>query len=183
MMDLGSSKPSFTACGWGVQCLTAPCAGFFVQCQGKYSQDWWGSAWGALACFCGFMTLCPRPREADPHEGGTRGLCVPIESRATYLAELGMFVRPQNTCSPALVWEEEERMSLKCRPLCPQNSWSLCTRRSDQKAIRTGATQDVEEMNQGPLVSRRGAQPSASQWQVEERPVLQPRLCLLHREA
>lgn len=154
----------------------------FCSVRGQIRQDWWGSAWGSLACFCGVMALCPR--EADPHEGGTLGLCAPAESKATYLAELGMFVHPRNTCSPALVWEGEERMSLMTTPLCPRNSWSLCTRRSDQRGHQNmchpGCGRDESRPLSCRVVSCLGAQPSASQWQVEERPVLQPRLCLLH---
>lgn len=114
-------------------------------------------------------------RESTVRAGGVlpRGLTAP----ATHSSEVRRCpsrVRDVPTPLTSLeVWPCHGRGTSDISSLCPQNSWRLCTRNSDQRGRWNRCHQDVKEMSQGPLVSCRyvsGTSPCPAPWRRRGEP-------------
>lgn len=121
----------------------------FCSVPGKTRQGWWSEALGApwLVVWINGTRDPPLRGEAEPHEDPTKK--VPAEIRATYPLPR---VRDARYTFEVLPWHggEEGNVLVSSAPRIPG---TYIPEALAKAAVRTGATQGVGEMNQGPLVS------------------------------
>lgn len=122
--------------------------GLFVQCLGKFGQGWWSAPEGPLVCFGDLMASVTHTSEVrqSPTRAGLWGSAVPAESRASYPppGRVGDVHTHLKSCR-GMGGREGNALASSA----PRISGAYLPEALMKEAVRTGAIQGVEEMNQG----------------------------------